>query len=203
MMHTKGVLSHSAIRIEPRLEVPRWLPPVTSVLAVVVAFIIGGFVILLAGGHPVPAYEHVAKAAFGSVGVLNDTLVKATPLDPGWTGMRPGVPDEALEHRRRRPALYGGMGSQRGSTFPAGTRKRPSHRCDSCHDDRRFSMRGTLGVHSWIPESKTEGQRDHHNADDELHCLVMGSVLGIRLLERGRISDEPDVPQDCLVTSAS
>jgi len=69
-----------SVRIEPRLETPRWLPGVTSVLAVVIAFAIGGVVILIAGGHPIRSYLHILRAAFGSVGVLNDTLVKAAPL---------------------------------------------------------------------------------------------------------------------------
>jgi simple sugar transport system permease protein len=69
-----------AIRIEQRLGVPKWLPFATSVGALVVAFAIGGVVIQVGGGHPLKSYEYILKAAFGSVGVFNDTLVKATPL---------------------------------------------------------------------------------------------------------------------------
>jgi simple sugar transport system permease protein len=68
------------IQIEPRLQTPGWLPPATSVGALILAFIIGGVIIGLAGGDPIRSYVHIAKAAFGSVGVLNDTLVKAAPL---------------------------------------------------------------------------------------------------------------------------
>jgi general nucleoside transport system permease protein len=69
-----------SLRIEPRLSSPRWLPIVTSVLALVVAFLIGGVIIAAAGGEPIAAYEHIFNAAFGDLGVFNDTLVKATPL---------------------------------------------------------------------------------------------------------------------------
>ena len=69
-----------AIRIEQRLETPKWLPLATSIGALIVAFAIGGVVIKLGGGQPVKSYMHIAEAAFGSVGVLNDTLVRATPL---------------------------------------------------------------------------------------------------------------------------
>jgi simple sugar transport system permease protein len=69
-----------AVRIEPRLQAPRWLPAATSIGALILAFIIGGVIIQLAGGDPIRSYLHILKAAFGSVGVLNDTLVKATPL---------------------------------------------------------------------------------------------------------------------------
>jgi ABC-type uncharacterized transport system permease subunit len=69
-----------SVHIERRLEAPRWLPWVTTVGALLVAFLIGGVVIAVAGGEPVRSYQHILKAAFGSAGVLNDTMVKATPL---------------------------------------------------------------------------------------------------------------------------
>ena len=68
------------VRIEPRLEVPRWLSPVISIGAIVVALLLGALVLALVGGDPVRAYAHIAGAAFGSLGVFSDTLVKATPL---------------------------------------------------------------------------------------------------------------------------
>ncbi len=76
----KGLRFPFSIRMERRLTTPGWLPIATSIGALVVAFIIGGIVIQAAGGHPIAAYEHIVQAAFGSLGVLNDTLVKATPL---------------------------------------------------------------------------------------------------------------------------
>ena len=73
-------LSPFELRLERRLDVPRWLPLATTVGAVAVALVIGGIVIALAGGDPIRAYVHIVGAAFGSVGVLSDTLVVATPL---------------------------------------------------------------------------------------------------------------------------
>ena len=32
------------------------------------------------GGDPVATFQHIPESAFGSVGMLSDTLVKATPL---------------------------------------------------------------------------------------------------------------------------
>jgi general nucleoside transport system permease protein len=69
-----------SVRIEPRVDVPRWLPPATSIGAVAVAIILGGVVIQAAGGDPIRAYQHIYEAAFGNWGVFSDTLVKATPL---------------------------------------------------------------------------------------------------------------------------
>ena len=69
------------IRLEPRLdEPPAWYPVVLSLAAVVIALIVGGVVIRAAGGDPVRSYVHIAKASFGSLGVLSDTIVKATPI---------------------------------------------------------------------------------------------------------------------------
>jgi simple sugar transport system permease protein len=69
------------VMIEPRIEeAPRWLGPLVSVGAIVVALILGGVVLAVVGGNPFRAYAHIARAAFGDVGVFSDTLVKATPL---------------------------------------------------------------------------------------------------------------------------
>jgi ABC-type uncharacterized transport system permease subunit len=69
------------VAIEPRIEeAPRWLGPLVSVGAIVVALILGGVVLALVGGNPFRAYAHIARASFGDVGVFSDTLVKATPL---------------------------------------------------------------------------------------------------------------------------
>ena len=68
------------IRLEPRLTVPRWLSPVATILALVVALVISGLVIAFVGGDPIRSYGHILSAAFGSVGVISDTLVMATPL---------------------------------------------------------------------------------------------------------------------------
>lgn len=69
------------IRVESRLvEPPRWYPAVVSIGAIVLALLAGGIIIALVGGDPVRSYLHIARASFGNLGVLSDTLVKATPL---------------------------------------------------------------------------------------------------------------------------
>src|SRR5512143_1406177 len=69
------------IRIEPRLtQPPGWYPLVVSLIAILVALFIGGIVIKVAGGDPIRSYLHIGEASFGSIGVLSDTLVKATPI---------------------------------------------------------------------------------------------------------------------------
>jgi simple sugar transport system permease protein len=67
--------------VEPRLEeVPRWMPALVSLGAVVAALLVGAVILALVGGNPLRIYAHIAGASFGSIGVFSDTLVKATPL---------------------------------------------------------------------------------------------------------------------------
>jgi simple sugar transport system permease protein len=69
------------LQFEPRLKgTSRWLPVWTSILAVIVALILGGILIAVVGGDPVATYAHIANVAFGSLGGITDTLAKATPL---------------------------------------------------------------------------------------------------------------------------
>ena len=68
------------IRLEPRVQPPRWLSAATTLAAVAIALIISGVIIAAVGGDPIRSYLHILNAAFGSIGVLSDTLVKATPL---------------------------------------------------------------------------------------------------------------------------
>ena len=73
-------LSPYELRLERRLDVPRWLPLIATIGAVAVALVLGGLIIALVGGDPVRAYLHIADGAFGDIGVMSDTLVTATPL---------------------------------------------------------------------------------------------------------------------------
>ncbi|MCJ7659462.1 MAG: ABC transporter permease, partial [Anaerolineales bacterium] len=69
------------LRVEPWLhDPPKWYPYFVSLIAVVAALVIGGILLALSGGDPLQSYVHIARASFGSLGVLSDTIVKATPL---------------------------------------------------------------------------------------------------------------------------
>ena len=61
-------------------EPPKWLPVLTSVGAVVLAFLINGVILYAVGADPVYVYSYFFKAAFGSWGAFSDVVVKATPL---------------------------------------------------------------------------------------------------------------------------
>jgi simple sugar transport system permease protein len=68
------------IRLEPRVDPARWLSAAATIGAVIVALVISGAIIAFVGGDPILSYLHILNASFGSVGVLSDTLVTATPL---------------------------------------------------------------------------------------------------------------------------
>jgi ABC-type uncharacterized transport system permease subunit len=69
------------VQVEPRIvEVRRGLAPLVSLGALVFALVLGGIVLAAGGGNPIDTYLHMARAAFGDVGVFSDTLTKATPI---------------------------------------------------------------------------------------------------------------------------
>jgi simple sugar transport system permease protein len=69
------------IKLEPRLDEPSTILSLSVTLgAVVVALILGGVVIAFVGGDAIASYAYIAKASFGDIGVLSDTIVKATPI---------------------------------------------------------------------------------------------------------------------------
>ena len=69
------------LQLEPRLsEPPAWYPLAVSLGAIILALILGGILIAVAGGDPLRSYAHIAEASFGDIGVISDTIVKATPI---------------------------------------------------------------------------------------------------------------------------
>jgi ABC-type uncharacterized transport system permease subunit len=69
-----------SLHLEPRLDAPRWLSPALTVGAVAVALVVSGLILAFVGADPIRVYLHIIGSSFGSVGVISDTLVKATPL---------------------------------------------------------------------------------------------------------------------------
>src|SRR5437867_264072 len=92
------------MRIEERRRNPGWVGIVSSVLGVLLALVVGGFVLHFAGSpDPIGTYREISKEAFGTpedwqagisaalanqacpkgllcFGPLSDTLVKASPI---------------------------------------------------------------------------------------------------------------------------
>jgi ABC-type uncharacterized transport system permease subunit len=69
------------IKVEPRLDTPRWLPTAVSLGAVFLGLVLGAIALRLAGeSHPFRAYASIVQVLFGSWGGISDVLVQATPL---------------------------------------------------------------------------------------------------------------------------
>jgi simple sugar transport system permease protein len=73
------------LRIERRLNRPRWLLFAVPAGSLVFAFFAAGLVLLATGHDPLPAYRKLFQAAFINDGALAQTLVSATPL--AFTGL--------------------------------------------------------------------------------------------------------------------
>ncbi|TFG71162.1 MAG: ABC transporter permease, partial [Anaerolineales bacterium] len=69
------------IKIEPRLNTPRWLPTAVSLGAIILGLVLGVVMLRLAGQpRPFRAFGSIAQVLFGSLGGISDVLVQATPL---------------------------------------------------------------------------------------------------------------------------
>jgi simple sugar transport system permease protein len=77
------------IRIERRLEQPRWLMFAVPAASLIFAFFASGLVLLATGHNAAHAYRQIFDAAFVSTGALGQTFVAATPL--AFTGLAAAV----------------------------------------------------------------------------------------------------------------
>lgn len=68
------------LRLEPRLDRPRWLSVAVPVGSIFVAMILGGIIITASGNSALATYARIGDRAFGSVEALTSTIVAATPL---------------------------------------------------------------------------------------------------------------------------
>jgi general nucleoside transport system permease protein len=73
------------IRIERRLEQPRWLTFVVPVVSIAVAFLFATLVLVATHHPPLHTFRRLIDAAFLDNGALTETLVSATPL--AFTGL--------------------------------------------------------------------------------------------------------------------
>src|SRR5438067_4728472 len=73
------------VRIERRLQQPRWLLFAVPAGSLVFAFFASGLVLLATGHDPLPAYRQILDAAFVNNGAIGQTLIAATPL--AFTGL--------------------------------------------------------------------------------------------------------------------
>lgn len=68
------------MRIERRLETPRWLSVVVPVASVAVAVVLSGLLLLATQHNPVHTFYRLAERGFTGQDALTQTLISATPL---------------------------------------------------------------------------------------------------------------------------
>lgn len=69
-----------SLRLEPRLEVPRWLRYAVPILSLAIALVLGMVPMLMQGISPVAGYRDMLLLAFGSAYGISETIMKAIPL---------------------------------------------------------------------------------------------------------------------------
>ena len=67
-------------RLEPRLEVPRWVNLAVPAGSLVLALLAGGALFALLGVNPLEAYREMFRGALGSGYGVSEVVVKAIPL---------------------------------------------------------------------------------------------------------------------------
>jgi len=68
------------MRLERRVETPRWLGVAVPLASFLAALVVGGLVLTLTGHDALGTYERIVDRAITSEGALSGTLVAATPL---------------------------------------------------------------------------------------------------------------------------
>ena len=58
----------------------KYLSIVVPIISIILAFIVGGIIMAVIGQNPIEAYAYLIRGAFGSIGSLGETFVKAIPL---------------------------------------------------------------------------------------------------------------------------
>ena len=67
-------------RLEERTQSPYWLIIFSPFIAILVAIVLAGILIILAGANPFQSYYQLMIGAFGSKNALAETLARATPI---------------------------------------------------------------------------------------------------------------------------
>ncbi|MEZ5138070.1 MAG: hypothetical protein R2702_09715 [Acidimicrobiales bacterium] len=77
------------LRLERRVDRPRWLTVAVPLASVAVALLVGGVVIALSGNDALDTYARILERGFTSRGAFTATLTAATPCcSPAWPPRR-------------------------------------------------------------------------------------------------------------------
>ena len=68
------------IRLERRVDVPRWLSVAVPLASVLAALLAGALLLAVSGADPIDTYRRILERGFTARGAMTATLVAATPL---------------------------------------------------------------------------------------------------------------------------
>ena len=156
-----------------------------------------------AGGDPIRSYLHIARASFGSLGVLSDTIVKATPILLAALACSVAFRMRLWNIGAEGQFIMGAFGASAIILAPVLPARDLALDLHSGDDPGRHGRRGRLGLHPGLSQGHLQRQRDHQLTDDQLHRGCLGELLDLRRLDRRRFPDEPHISQDRLAAPAA
>ena len=80
-----SLASRVGLRLEPRIDNPRWMNWAVPVCSFLAALLVGAVVLLITSQNPISVYSRILERGFLDSGSLSGTLISATPLL--FTGM--------------------------------------------------------------------------------------------------------------------
>lgn len=73
-------LRFGRVRLEPRVDVPKYLNFTVPIGSFLAALVVGGIVLFATGNNPFSVYQRIFERAFGSADALSGSMVAASPL---------------------------------------------------------------------------------------------------------------------------
>ena len=77
---TSAPARRTKVKLERRMEQPRWLRYASPVILIIAALLVGALLLQMVGANPWYVYSQMATIAFGDLYGWSDTTIKATPL---------------------------------------------------------------------------------------------------------------------------
>ena len=129
------------------------------------------------------------------MGVFSDTLVKATPLILTGLACTLAFRMKLWNIGAEGQFFMGAWGASAVVLVPLLPATTPRIIMLSAMMLARLCLRRAVGIGARLSQGQAQRQRDHHQPDDELYRHVVGVVLGVRRVERARLSDVAHVPR--------
>ena len=180
------------LRLEPRVDPPRWFSAVMTLAAVGVALLISGLVLWFVGGDPIRAFLHIARGRVRERRCPVRHAGQGDAAHPHRPRLFARLPDAPLEHRRGGPVPARGLGRQRRRPVPDPAGRHPGDRRDPGDDGRRRARRRRWGFIPGVLRARLGVNEIITSLMLNYIALSVDPVLGLRSVERGRLPADRD-----------